>query len=176
LGYLYTAPPIRLVHRGLGELAVGLGFGPVVVMGSFWVQTQSWSNRALFASLPVGLLIAAVLFINEIPDRYWDTKAGKRTLVTRVSPRTSIAGYAVLMASAYLAIVAGVALGALPLPTVLGLLTLPMAWNALKTLRRHHAFPYRLIPANATTIFAHLLTGLLIFLGYVVATLLPNFA
>lgn len=176
LGYLYTAPPIRLVHRGFGELAVGLGFGPVVVMGSYWVQAQSWSNQVLVASVPVGLLIAAVLFMNEIPDRYWDTKAGKRTLVTRMSPPTSIVGYAVLMASAYLAIVAGVALGALPLPTLLGLLTLPMAWNALKTLRRHHAYPYRLIPANATTIFAHLLTGLLIFLGYVVATLLPALA
>lgn len=176
LGFLYTAPPFRLVHRGLGEIAVGLGFGPVVVMGAYWVQAQRWSSEALFASIPVGLLIAAVLFINEIPDRYWDAKAGKRTLVVRMTPQATIIGYAALVGAAYLAIVAGVALGALPLATLLGLLTLPMAWNALKTLRRHHAYPYRLIPANATTIFAHLLTGLLIFVGYVVATLVPALA
>lgn len=176
LGFLYTAPPFRLVHRGLGEIAVGLGFGPVVVMGAYWVQAQRWSNEALFASVPVGLLIAAVLFINEIPDRYWDAKAGKRTLVVRMTPQATIVGYAALVGAAYLAILAGVVLGALPLATLLGLLTIPMAWNALKTLRRHHAFPYRLIPANATTIFAHLLTGLLIFVGYVLATVVPALA
>jgi 1,4-dihydroxy-2-naphthoate octaprenyltransferase len=173
LGFLYTAPPIRLVHRGLGELAVGLGFGPVIVLGSFWVQAQRWSREAALVSIPVGLLIAAVLYINEIPDRMWDAKAGKRTIITRLTPAMSINGYGVLMAAAYLAIVAGVAVGGLPVPSLLGLLTVPMAWRAFQGLRRHHAYPYRLIPANATTIFAHLFTGLLMFVGYVVAVLIP---
>ena len=168
LGFLYTAPPVRLAHRGLGELAVGLGFGPVMVLGSYWVQAQRWSNEAVLASLPVGLLIAAVVFINEIPDRMWDAKAGKRTLITRLTPAASINGYGLLMAAAYLAIGGGAAAGVLPLPTLLGLLTVPMAWRAFQGLRRHYAHPYRLIPANANTIFAHLLTGLLMFVGYVV--------
>jgi len=173
LGFLYTAPPIRLAHRGFGEIAVGLGFGPVIVLGSYWVQAQRWSSEAVLVSLPVGLLIAAVLYINEIPDRMWDAKAGKRTLITRMSPAASITGYGVLMAAAYTAIVAGVVAGGLPLPTLLGLLTIPMAWRAFKQLRRHHAYAYRLIPANATTIFAHLFTGLLMFVGIVVAVLVP---
>jgi 1,4-dihydroxy-2-naphthoate octaprenyltransferase len=176
LGFLYTAPPIRLAHRGLGEIAVGLGFGPVVVLGSYWVQAQSWSNQALAASIPVGLLIAAVLYINEIPDRYWDEKAGKRTLITRMSSDATVTGYAVLMAASYLTIAVGVAIRALPLPALLGLLTIPMAWSAFKTLRRHHGYPYRLIPANATTVFAHLYTGLLMFVGYVLAILVPALA
>lgn len=176
LGYLYTAPPIRLVHRGLGELAVGLGFGPVVVLGSYWVQAQRWSNEALMASVPVGLLIAAVLYINEIPDRFWDERVGKRTLITRISHAAAVSGYALLMGASYLAIAVGVAVRALPAPTLLGLLTIPMAWNAFKLLRRHHAYPYRLIPANATTVFAHLYTGLLMFVGYVVAILVPSLA
>ncbi len=171
LGFLYTAPPVRLVHRGLGELAVGLGFGPVIVLGSYWVQAQSWSREAVLVSIPVGLLIAAVLYINEIPDRMWDAKAGKRTIITRLTPAMSIVGYGVLMAAAYLSIVAGVAVGGLPVPSLLGLLTVPMAWRAFQGLRRHHAYPYRLIPANARTIFTHLFTGLLIFVGYVVAVL-----
>jgi len=173
LGFLYTAPPVRLVHRGFGELAVGLGFGPVIVLGSYWVQAQGWSREAVLLSIPVGLLIAAVLYINEVPDRMWDAKAGKRTIITRLSPAMSINGYGLLMAAAYLAIVAGVAAGALPVPTLLGLLTVPMAWRAFQGLRRHHAYPYRLIPANATTVFAHLFTGLLMFVGYVVAVLIP---
>lgn len=171
LGYLYTAPPVRLAHRGLGELAVGLGFGPVMVLGAYWVQRQDWSGEALLASLPAGLMIAAVLYINEIPDRMWDVKAGKRTLITRLDPQAAVAGYAVLMAAAYLAIVFGVALGRLPVPALLGLLTLPMAWKAYRLLQRHHAFAYRLIPANATTIFTHLYTGLLLVAGYAIAIL-----
>lgn len=176
LGYLYTAPPIRLAHRGLGEIAVGLGFGPVIMLGSYWVQAQQWSTEALVASIPVGLLIAAVLYINEIPDRYWDEKAGKRTLITRMTADATVTGYAVLMGAAYLAIVIGVALRALPIATLLGLLTIPMAWGSYRTLRRHHAYPYRLIPANATTVFAHFYTGLLMVGGYVVAKLIPALA
>ncbi len=175
LGYLYTAPPVRLAHRGLGELAVGLGFGPVMVTGAYWVQQQRWSTEALLASVPVGLMIASVLYINEIPDRMWDLKAGKRTLITRLDPQAAVRGYAILMAAAYLAIVIPAALGSLPVPTVLGLLTAPMAWKAYRMLQRHHAFAYRLIPANATTIFTHLYTGLLLAGGYVIATFVPGF-
>ena len=174
LGFLYTAPPIRLVHHGVGEIAVGLGFGPVMVLGAYWVQAQQLSTAALYASIPVGILIAAVLYINEIPDRMWDEKAGKRTLVTRMSPETSVTGYAVMMGTAYLSILVGVALGVMPLATLLGLLTVPMAWNAFKALRKHHGYAYRLIPANATTVFAHLFTGLLLVAGYIVAGLIPR--
>lgn len=169
LGYLYTAPPVRLVHRGLGELAVGLGFGPVIVMGTYWVQTQRWDNKVLLASLPIGLLIMAVLYINEIPDRLWDAKMGKRTLVTRMPINTAVTLYIILMGGSYLAIALGAILKILPATILIGLLTIPMAWKAYKTLQRHHNFPYRLIPANAATIFTHLLTGMLLFIGYVVA-------
>jgi 1,4-dihydroxy-2-naphthoate octaprenyltransferase len=86
-----------------------------------------------------------------------------------MSDSAAIAGYVSLVAAAYLAIVAGVALRILPLPALLGVLTVPMARNAFKVLRRHHAFPYRLIPANATTIFIHLFTGVLLAIGYVLA-------
>ena len=174
LGLLYTAPPVRLVHHGVGEIAVGLGFGPVMVLGAYWVQTQQSSTAALYASIPIGILIAAVLYINEIPDRMWDEKAGKRTLITRISPETSVTGYAVIMGTAYLSILVGVALRVMPLATLLGLLTVPMAWSAFKALRKHHGYAYRLIPANATTVFAHLYTGLLLVAGYIVAGLITR--
>jgi 1,4-dihydroxy-2-naphthoate polyprenyltransferase len=82
----YTAPPFRLVHRGLGEIAVGLGFGPVMVLGAYYVQAQRFSGEAVYASLPVAILIALVLYVNEIPDRPGDAKAGKRTLPVRLPP------------------------------------------------------------------------------------------
>ena len=172
LGFLYTAPPVRLVHHGVGEIAVGLGFGPVMVLGAYWVQTQQLSTAALYASIPVAILVAAILYINEIPDRMWDEKAGKRTLITRISPDTAVTGYAVLIVAAYLSIVVGVAIGITPLATLIALLTIPMAWSAFKTLRRHHGFPYRLIPANAYTVFLHFFTGLLLAGGYLISGLI----
>ncbi len=172
LGYLYTAPPVRLAHRGLGEIATGLGFGPLIVVGSYYLQAGRFSLEALVASLPVALLIAAVLVINEFPDRPWDRRAGKMTLVARLPVLTAIRGYQFLIAAVYLIVLAGVVLGILPWPTLIALGTLPLAWRAVQGLRRYHSHPYRLIPSNANTVFAHLYTGLLLFAGYVVAGLL----
>jgi 1,4-dihydroxy-2-naphthoate octaprenyltransferase len=166
-GLLYTAPPFQLVHRGLGEIAVGLGFGPIIVLGAYWVQTRQLSLEAFIASLPVGLLVAAILYINEVPDRLWDDRAGKRTLVVRFSPRAAVMGYAGLIGATYLIIAAGVLAGVLAPAALLSLLTVPMAWSAYRTLRRHFGYPYRLIPANAATIFIHLLTGMLLFWAYI---------
>jgi 1,4-dihydroxy-2-naphthoate octaprenyltransferase len=166
VGFLYTAPGFRLAHRGLGEIMVGLGFGPVIVLGAYFVQAGRWSAEALYASLPVALLIAAILYINEIPDKPWDAKSGKRTLVVRLSTPGAIRGYVVLLSASYGLIVVGVAAGIMPTATLLGLLTVPMAIQAYNMLRRHHAYPYRLIPANAMTVMLHMATGLLLFAGY----------
>ncbi len=171
LGLLYTAPPVRLVHRGVGEIAVGIGFGPVIVIGAYWVQARAWSWEAFWVALPVGLLIAAVLYINGFPDRLWDAQSGKRTLVVRLPINAAIAIYAVLVGGAYVLIALGVLYGQFPLSIMLGFLTIPMAWSALKKLRRQHAYPYRLIPALASTVFTHLLTGTLMFAGYVISPL-----
>ena len=172
IGYLYSAPPLRLVNRGLGELAVAIGFGPTMVLGAYCVQTGRWSWEALLASLPLALLISAVLYINEFPDKPLDARAGKKTVITRLSATAAIRGYAVQIGAAYLIIIAGVLFGIMPFATLLGLLALSMGWKAYRLLRQHHSHPYRLIPANANTVFAHFYTGLLLFAGYVAAGIL----
>lgn len=172
VGFLYTAPIFHLAHRGLGEVMVALGFGPIVVLGAYFVQTGRFSSEALWASIPVALLIVAVLYINEIPDRPWDARTGKRTLVVRLSPSAMVNGYWLLAVVTYAVILAGVLLGVMPAATLVGLLTLPMAWRAFNTLRKNYNYPYRLLPANGATIFLHLLTGLLLFAGYVIGGLM----
>jgi 1,4-dihydroxy-2-naphthoate octaprenyltransferase len=154
--------------RGLEIIYFGLA-GSVLGLLYTAPQTQVWSWEAMLAALPVGLLIAAVLYINQFPDKLWDGQAGKGTLVVRLPTNIAIFSYAALVGGAYLVIVLGVLLNQFPIATLLGLLTIPMAWSAYKKLRRHHAYPYRLIPANASTIFTHLLTGLLMFAGYVIS-------
>ena len=83
LGILYSLPPVQLAGRGLGELAVAIGFGALPVMGGAWLQSGALSLQALLLSLPLGCWIAAVLIANEVPDAAADAAAGKRTLVVR---------------------------------------------------------------------------------------------
>ena len=63
----YTLPPFSLQYHGLGDVAVGVVFGPIVTLGSYAVQTGALSTEALLASLPLGILVAAFLFVNEMP-------------------------------------------------------------------------------------------------------------
>ncbi|MEK7819886.1 MAG: prenyltransferase [Pseudomonadota bacterium] len=114
LGILYSMPPVALSGRGVGEIAVGLGFGALPVMGGAWLQCGMLSDQALLFSLPLGCWIAAVLIANEIPDAAADAAAGKRTLVVRLGPRGAQILYGAIQAAALLALVGGVLLGRLP--------------------------------------------------------------
>jgi len=84
LGVLYSAPPVKLSARGLGELAVAAGFGLLPVCGAAWLQTGRFEWPVLALSIPVSCWVANILLINEVPDLRSDAKAGKRTLVVRL--------------------------------------------------------------------------------------------
>ncbi len=167
-GFFYTAPPVRLVSRGIGEIFIGLNFGILMTLGAFFVQTQALDWEPVFASLPVALLISLVLFINEFPDMEGDRAAGKYTAVVRLGRRRASAVYAGLMIVTYAVIVLFTFVGLVPWTQLYGLLTVPIAAIAIRTARRHYDEPLRMIPANAGTIMTHLLTGLYLTVGYVV--------
>jgi 1,4-dihydroxy-2-naphthoate octaprenyltransferase len=174
LAFFHNAPPVNLysLAPGVGELAVGLGFGPVTVLGAYYVQTQQLSPGALCASIPIGLFIAAVLYINEFPDHQADKAAGKKTLVAVFGRKRAVWGYIGLLIAAYATIVIEVALRNTPLTTLLALLTLPLAFHSIQGALRFHSDTPGLIPIMATTIQTHLLTGLLLCTGYVIARFL----
>jgi len=167
-GYFYTAPPFRLARTGLGELLIGLNFGPLMVLGSAYVQTQALSWEPVVASLPVMLLIALVVWINQFQDMRADAAVGKNHLVVRLGRRRATAVYGLLLAAVYLSLLAGVLFGGVAPSALLGLLTLPVAVRAYRVARVHYDHPRELAPANAATIQVHLWTGLLITLGYVI--------
>lgn len=166
----YTAPPLRLVHRGIGEIAVALGFGPIMVLGSYFVQAQRFGFEAVYASIPVAILIALVLYVNEVPDRAGDEAAGKRTLPVRLSKEAVIAGYAGAVAVTYGLIAAGAVAGILPRPTIIALATIPLAIRVARALRRDYEDPYALMfSAMGLNVQLHLFTGMLLFVGYLVS-------
>ncbi|MCL6581067.1 MAG: 1,4-dihydroxy-2-naphthoate octaprenyltransferase [Firmicutes bacterium] len=167
--YLYSAGPVRLAYRGVGELAVGASFGPLLVIGAYLVQTGTVSLAAVLASLPVGLLIAAVLYINQFPDYEADKAVGKRHWVVRLGTERALPVLAGLVFGAHLAVVGAVVTGHAPWPVLGALLTVPMSIKALRIARAHHASPVELRPANALVIGLHLMAGLLLAAGFLAA-------
>jgi 1,4-dihydroxy-2-naphthoate octaprenyltransferase len=173
----YTAPPLKLVYRGLGELAVALGFGPLMLLGAYTVQTRgTLSPEALVASLPIGILVALILYVNEIPDRRADAHAGKRTLPVRWPARRVITAYAVAIVATYGILVAGVMGGLLPLSALLALITIPLAVRVYRGLAPAYDNPYDLMPVMAANVRLHLHTGLLLLAGYALVLLLGTVA
>jgi 1,4-dihydroxy-2-naphthoate octaprenyltransferase len=165
----YTAPPLKFVYRGLGEIAVAIGFGPLMLLGAYVVQTRgtlAW--EPVVASIPVALLIALILYVNEIPDRRGDAFAGKRTLPVRFSRDAVIGGYNAAAIGAYVALVTGVALGVLPIPTLLMLLTIPLARRVSSGLAPNYDNPYGLMAVMGVNVKLHLIAGLLLFAAYAI--------
>ncbi len=172
LSIFYSAPPLRLVHRGLGEICVALGFGPIMVLGSYVVVAQGLSFEAFYASLPVALLIMLVLYVNQIPDRPADEKTGKGTIVVRLSEAAIVRGYAVSVIAAYVLITIGAITGLMPVWTLIALVTIPIALQVYRALGPNYRQPYVLMSAMGKNIMLHLFTGLALSAGYVIDLLL----
>jgi 1,4-dihydroxy-2-naphthoate polyprenyltransferase len=169
ISVFYTAPPLRLVHRGLGEIAVGLGFGPIMTLGAYFVLAQEYALEPFLASLPVGILIALILYVNEVPDRPGDAAAGKRTLPVRLSKEGVIRGYELAVAVTFALIVVFAVSGLIVRPAIIALAALVLALPVRRALRESYENPYALMPAMGKNIQLHLATGLLLVVGYVIA-------
>jgi 1,4-dihydroxy-2-naphthoate octaprenyltransferase len=169
LGLAYTAPPVKLVYRGLGEVAVAIGFGPIMLLGAYAVQTGTVSWEAVVASIPVAILVALILYVNEIPDRSGDAAAGKRTLPVRLPADAVTTIYLVGALAAFGVIVVGVISGLLPPFTLLSLAVVPLALRVHRGIRQHYHSPYTLMAVMGANVTLHLYVGLLLLVGYVVA-------
>jgi 1,4-dihydroxy-2-naphthoate octaprenyltransferase len=169
LSVFYTAPPLKLVHRGLGEIVVALGFGPIMALGAYFVQAREYDLEPLLASIPVGILIALVLYVNEVPDRPADAAAGKRTLPVRFSKDVVVNGYAAAVALAFGLLVVFALAGWIVRPAIIALAAAPLALPVYRSLQEWYDQPYALMPAMARNIQLHLATGVLLILGYVIA-------
>lgn len=130
--YFYTGGPKPLGYIALGEVTVFLFMGPVLLVGAYYVQTEAVSWAAVLASIPVGLLVTAILQANNIRDIRDDTEAGKRTLATFIGRRWANREYVALVLSAYL-FLAFIALGGIvPVLVLSAFVTLPRALEVLR--------------------------------------------
>ena len=156
LAFFYHAPPARLSYRGWGEAAVAVTYGPLIVLGTEVVQRGRPSVPALLASLPLGLMIAAFLWVNELPDRRADESAGKRTIVVRLGARRAARVYPAIVAAAFLFQALLPWLARVP-GTALGMLGLPPAVAAALMLDGGRAGTARVASAQALTLVSFLI-------------------
>lgn len=163
IGYLYTAPPVRLVaRRGLGELGIALAFGPLVTAGVVYVLTAQLPFMAFLIGLPVGLLTANILLINEFPDAASDATTGKNHLVVTYGKAKSTYIYLAILITAFLANLAIVWL----LPGInlwllaVSFLTMTAGSVIFLHIRKYYQ-DRELVVSNKNTIALSALTGLL---------------
>jgi len=164
-GVLYSAVPVKLSYRGFGEIVVFLLFGPLVVAGSYLCQTGKLQVFPFLVALPCGLLVLAILLVNEVLDVKWDGLAGKRTLVVRLGERR---GYHLFLAcyfAAYAWLLAGTVAGIYNPLAALGLVP---ALVSAKHLLPSRALADRAntIGASARTVISHTATGIMIAVSY----------
>ncbi len=141
IGYFYSARPFTFAARGLGDLMVYLAMGFLMVWGAYYVQTPHWSWAAFAASVPAGLLVVAILNMNNIRDYHDDLAVNKRTLPVRFGRAFGLRYHATLLYSAYLTTTLFVALGllapavglTLPWPALLAWVTFPLALRDVRS-------------------------------------------
>ena len=126
-GVLYTGGPRPYGYAGLGELFVFVFFGVVAVVGSFYVQTEDLPWEAFALSVPVGLLAAAILVVNNVRDIDTDRRAGKRTLAVKLGRGGARRLFDAMLVGSFLACVVIPLAGGLSWWTLLCLLSLPLA-------------------------------------------------
>jgi 1,4-dihydroxy-2-naphthoate octaprenyltransferase len=132
--YGYNGIPLKLVNKGLGEIAIFIAWGPLIVLGSYYVQAESLSSIWPFiVSIPSGLMTTLVLLINEFADRDADASVGRRTWVILLGFKKGLRLYLFLTFLCYAVVVIGNLLGNWPLWSLLVFVTIPLPFLAFKT-------------------------------------------
>lgn len=161
LGWAYSAPPLHLVARGLGEVVIVLCW-LLVAVGADYVQRGAFAWTPVAAGLGFALLVANILYINQFPDHDGDAAAGKRTVVVRLGPESAKWGYFSIALIAYGWLVLQVGRDNLPQACAAAAITIVMSLNAARELREHASSPSELGRAIRLTIAAALLHGLIV--------------
>jgi 1,4-dihydroxy-2-naphthoate octaprenyltransferase len=157
LGWSYHGPPLQLAYRGLGELDVVLCYGPIIALSTFILMTGEYSSAVIALSLPLGVLIAAFLWVNEFPDYFADLGAGKNNLVARLGKRRAARLLPLIYLVGFAGLVALPALCAMPTSIYWGLLAVPAAGLACFWVWQNPEGFHRQKPAQPAALFAFVL-------------------
>ncbi|WP_414197717.1 prenyltransferase [Pseudomonas sp. F1_0610] len=171
LGWAYSAPPLSLNSRGLGEISVAIAFGILIPLGAALVQQGDLTWFPILAGIPLAALVANLLYINQFPDYKADKQAGKHHLVVRLGPQRARWGYLIITAFGYCVLALLIGINYLPYWAGLGFLALPFSLMAGIQLLKFAEQPQHLLKGIQCTIVGLMAHGVLLSVGLCIAAL-----
>jgi len=153
-------------------IAPGLGFGVLMVMGTHFALTGTYTWTAFIASLVPTCLVSNLLLLNQFPDVEADRSIGRKHYPILIGNKASSAIYGTLLLLTYLSVIAGILLRLLPLLSGLALLTTFLAWRAYQGSRQHNENIPALIPSMGTNVIINLVTPVLLAVGLFIGSFL----
>ena len=157
-----------ILKMGWPEWAPGAGMGSLPVLGAYFVHAGTFDLAAIIAAIPSGILVHNLLLLNEFPDVEADATANRRTMPIFLGKRRASLVYSALTVLVYLWIIGGVVAGQMPPLSLLGLLTIPWAFKAIRGALQYQDMA-KLVPALASNVMVVLLTQLFMGVGYILA-------
>ena len=176
--FFYTGSPISYKYRALGELILGILMGPVIVMGTYYVQTQGWDWGVFLVSVALGMLISSISLVNNLRDMPDDKAAGIHTLPMLLGVSGTKRLYYFLVLGPYPVVAAAILINPIFWPMALVLVSLPRAFRSMSAIRntRDDLDDIRqkslLNPYPLNSIRLHSLFGMFVVIGLVVAGLI----
>jgi 1,4-dihydroxy-2-naphthoate octaprenyltransferase len=158
--YFYVGPPIRWAYRGFGESVIALCYGPFMVLGSYYIQTQRIDFLPFFISVISGLSVFCLAVLNEIPDFYQDRLVGKQNLVVRFGRQKAILLLKLGLAAVFTLLISGVVFKTIPPLAILGVLTLPWLVKSIKIASQNYDNPKPFLFAVNTIVINHVVITL----------------
>ena len=153
----YTAGPVKFKYRALGEFAVFLMWGPLMIEGAYAVQRQALSVKAFYISIPFGVLVALVLFANNMRDIAYDSRHNVKTMSIMLGSRNSYILFTGLIILAYAYVLGMIITGIMSLWGLLIFLSLPKAVSLSKTFKKKIPDMADALTAQFDTVFGILL-------------------
>jgi 1,4-dihydroxy-2-naphthoate octaprenyltransferase len=144
----YTGGPFPIGYHGLGDIFVFIFFGLASVAGTYYIQAGAVTPAVWWMTLPPGLIITAILVVNNLRDIEHDRKAGKHTLAVRLGERGTKIQYLICMAVAYLVLIPAIGLNLIPWTTLLAWLSLPLAYQAARVVLTQKGRPLNMALAK----------------------------
>ena len=167
-GIFYVSPKINFVKSGIGEILVGTNLGVLTTIGSYYVQTRTFSLDAFLLSIPFGILITCILLINEIPDFVADSKTDKKTIAVRIGKENTIKLFIYLIFLSYLILILYAIL--FKWYVIFSLVSVPIAIKTIKHAMKNFNNSFELAKSNGLTILVFNITIITIILTNIFLT------
>lgn len=163
-GYFYTGGPVPIAYTPFGELVAGFFMGNVIILIAYFIQTETISLKSFLLSIPIAILVGAILTSNNIRDLDGDKENGRKTLAILLGRKNSIRFLAIMFIASYIIIFLLVLTGLASLWTLIVLLSIPKAFSAVKQFIGKFR-PIDMMPAMKATAQTNVQFGFLLALG-----------